>query len=309
MSRFVFLIVTAPLMSLSLLSPREALGNPAQGNPRAAAPDVVTCQVGGKETCEEVRLKFEPLTKSYFSEMPMDIRKQKFMEWMKPASLFVQAHSGLAASVIVAQAGEATEWGTSLPFTKFNSLFGNVCYQSKVSHDGRVEIGSKVYPYRAYCGPARPARQGGRYVSYSSYSDSLLAYVSMVLKSRGPQFSDLQHVVKRSRTRSPGIAGFRSLMSSLRGYSAEPAYAQKIGELITNLGLSALEMDACQKCLYDSTHPSPAAQVLRTPATVPPTALPTVPRATAAPAPSAGAGAPIYAPTPGTPASSSPGAQ
>jgi|GEM_PF-5866201 len=206
----------------------------------------LSCKRDGQETCTGVELKLGPLNQN-----PANSNKQAFIEWLKPAALFIQAQTGLPASIIIAQAALETAWGTSANFRNRNSMFGHSCWNN-ASQTGEAQIGPNRYAWKGDCAADRPANEGGKYLVFPNKENSLLAYLQNILRSRG-RYQGVQAETQRARTgEPPGVANWTTVIKDIAasGYAADNGYMMKVGGIIQNYGLDKLNGGDCQLCVH-----------------------------------------------------------
>ncbi len=207
----------------------------------------LSCKRDGKEACTGVELKLGPAP----IQTPGNPDKQAFINWLKPAALYIQAQTGLPASIIIGQAAVETGWGTSTNFTKRNSMFGHSCWNG-ASQTGQTQIGPNHYTWKGDCAANRPANEGGKYLVFANKENSLLAYLQNILMSRG-RYKGVQAEVKRASTgESPGIGDWSTIIKDIAasGYAADKNYMMTVGGAITNQRLDQLNGGDCQICIH-----------------------------------------------------------
>lgn len=204
--------------------------------------DKLSCVRDGSETCSGVELQLGPA--------PTNGDKQAFINWIKPAALYVQAMTGFPAAVIIGQAALETAWGTSVNFTQRNSLFGHSCWNG-ATQTGEVDLGPKKFSWTGHCNANRP--EGGMYLSFPNKSESFLAYLTLILQSRGRYLGAQRLSASAARGGSPGVASWSMVIRDIAasGYAADNAYAQKVGEIISNYRLDQLSDNECQRCVHE----------------------------------------------------------
>jgi len=207
--------------------------------------DKLSCKRDGIEKCNGVELKLQAAAN-------FDGNRQRFIDWIKPAALYVQAQTGLPASIIIAMAAHETGWGTSANFRERNSMFGHSCWNN-ATQTGQVQLGNKVMSYTGHCNANRPANEGGKYLSFPNREESLLAYLQNILMSKG-RYQGVQKEVRRASTgEAPGVGHWKTVLADIvkSGYAADGGYFMKVGSIIAQHDLEVLDRgDECQICVH-----------------------------------------------------------
>jgi len=166
--------------------------------------------------------------------------KKKFIEWITPAAQFIQAKTGLPMSVLIAQAGFESAWGSSTNFKVSQSIFGRSCGKKGIVESGKTELSDLQLPWKMTCSRPRPKSEGAYYYSFGSYQESILEYVQLLLK-KGTLFGRLRTLVKNSPP--PQVASSRACLAAIanRGY-AHSSHSRYLGNLISIVASNRLEI-------------------------------------------------------------------
>ena len=163
-----------------------------------------------------------------------------FFDWLGPTATFIQSKTGLPASVILAQAALESGYGTSQNFTARNALFGHSCFQKGSSQTGSTNLGGTSFPWSGACDANRPAAEGGQYLTFKSKSESVLAYVQLLLQkdSTAKTYSALRKDVQSASP--PQAADSNKCISDIAGagYAADKGYAQGLEQVVKTNALN-----------------------------------------------------------------------
>lgn len=219
---------------------------------KAQAPDptALTCAVNGAEQCKDARFVLPKIGNDVFSKM-FETRRPKFIEWIKPLALYIQGVTGLPASVFIAQAGLASEWGGSPAFRNNNNIFKHMCWVPKSTIEGEVQIGKLKIPYKGTCGVEKTFGNIGRPYKFATREESIAAYLHFVLSSSSKQYKPFQEELKRGlKSRKVQMVGYKNASGVLGVYSHDPKYLGQLQSVIAAEKISELDMaDGCWKCL------------------------------------------------------------
>jgi flagellum-specific peptidoglycan hydrolase FlgJ len=195
------------------------------------------------------------------SEPPPDFgskgNKKKFIEWITPAAQFIQAKTGLPMSVLIAQAGFESAWGSSTNFKVGRSIFGRSCGKKGNVERGKTELSDFQLPWEMTCSRPRPKAEGAYYYSFGSYRESILEYVQLLLK-KGTLFGRLRTLVKNSPP--PQVASSRACLTAIanRGYahSSHARYLRNLTSIVATNRLEKLDKQAASRTESCPTSPN-----------------------------------------------------
>lgn len=236
-----------------------------------APPDPsLSCMQDALDQCKEARFQLPRVGKDEFSKM-YEIRRMKFAEWIRPVALYVQATTGMPASVFIAQAGLASEWGASPEFRNNNNLFKHKCWVPNSVITGEIELGGRKFTYKGTCGTEKIFNQVGRPLKFATREESVLAYLHVLLFSPSKYYRNLQEELKRGLKHVPvRQASFRSVAGVLNSFSPDNKYVGLLQMAIQQEKFATYDNPACWQCLVQQPKPAPPpAGPLVTPGTVP----------------------------------------
>lgn len=216
-----------------------------------AQPPSFSCAQEGAEVCSEAKFKLLNVDSEYFVKA-YEGRREKFAEWMKGAALYIQSSTGIPASIIIAQAGIASNWGTNDAFRKSNNMFAHTCWNPGTTITGTVDIRGTKLSYKGVCGKDRETGQVGRYFKFNTKEDSILAYLHFLAISPSRFYRALQDDIRSGLKRQPIRAtSFRSVASQVAAFSPETAYVNTLLQVIQQEKLPAVDNFNCWRCLME----------------------------------------------------------
>jgi uncharacterized FlgJ-related protein len=217
----------------------------------------LTCQVEGVEQCKDARFQLGKVGNEDFAKM-FEVRRLKFIDWIKPVALYLQGVTGMPASLFIAQAGHASEWGASPAFRNNNNIFKHMCWLPKSTLTGEVDLGGKKFSYKATCGVEKTFGSMGRPFKFPSREDSILAYLHLILTSPSKNYRAFQDELKRGlKALPPHQASFRAAGAVLNAFSADAKYVAQIQSVIQVEKLAVLDVPGCWFCLMPKGKVSP----------------------------------------------------
>lgn len=219
--------------------------------------DKMVCTPGGSSAftednnaCSSVRLGLAPLpSRDYFRKLSDSERSDKFVEWLKPAALYVQTHTGIPASVIIAQAAVETGYGKSKLFVEGYNMFGLTCVERHSEKSLTIKFGSESQTTMAgKCDQttyiANKKRMFGK---YNDPLSSMMLYLHNLLT--GSHYTQLQMDQQVLRTQNPtAVLSSDKVLNQLINYDG-PGYKGLVKKVIRDNGLEALDSHVCQKCI------------------------------------------------------------
>lgn len=233
-----FNIILIPLLLMGLFIGAAVYAAPA-----------LTCAAEGKEVCSLTEDKFSPIADNEF-ERAFDTRQEKFLAWMKPVAAYVQAQTGLPLSITIAQAALASDWGTSIAFTKHKNIFKLTCWQTKTVLNGEITLGGKTLTYTARCSADKAAGQVGKIMTFATREESLYAYLGMVLSSPAKIYRPVQEHLKHALTTvPPRPPSFRGIGAMMAPFSPEPSYVASVNRAIQLNKIDENEAVPCWICM------------------------------------------------------------
>ena len=201
------------------------------------------------DQCGEATFQLSPLENDEFSKM-FETRRMKFVEWIKPAALYIQGATGLPASIVIAQAGMASDWGASPSFRNNNNIFNHTCWAPRTSIRAEIEMNGQKFPYKGACGVEKTFAKVGRPFKFAAREDSLLAYLHMILFAKSKYYKNLQDELKRGhKFTPPRQASFRSIAGVLNAFAHDSRYLGSLQEIIQAEKLSTYDLPNCWQCL------------------------------------------------------------
>lgn len=213
----------------------------------------LSCQMNNQESCSEARLQFAPISNNYFSQIGnTSARRKAFISWMKPVALYVQATTGLPAATMISQAALETNWGTSSLFRSANAIFGHSCFTRGVSTQrADVNLGGKTFTWQGDCNRYRPANEGGRYLTFRSREDSVLAYVHLLLQKKPTAFASVRNEINRGLASSQGMPDARRTIRLIAasGYAADGSYNSSLNYILNTNNVESMAKNSCQTCM------------------------------------------------------------
>lgn len=231
----------------------------------------LTCGPTGAEKCNDVSAKLAGVDKQHFAKIPLDQRRGRFVAWLKPFALHLQAISGFPASVLIAQAGYHSEWGNSVYFRSHFNLFEHVCWRDKKV----IAASFKTINFKVACASLKGDPKKRMAYSFSKAEDSILFYLSNLMDSRNRHFKNIQTDVKQAFSKAhPGVAHFRVIVGQLGGFSTKPNYRSEISSLIESERLVDLDSGPCQTCLFQARRLKMLLEKTGTPPATSPTGAP-----------------------------------
>lgn len=215
----------------------------------ASAAPSLSCQSGGHEVCTGAYLSFNAISDDEF-ERAYDVRKEKFIAWMKPIAFFVQGYTGLPMTVIAAQAALSSDWGTSVAFKKHKNIFKFTCWHPKTVLSGEVQIGPHKLSYKGVCSSDKAAGQVGKIMTFSTREESFYAYLDMILESHSKYYKPLQDHLKHARTTvPPRPPSYRGAVPMMAPFSPDNTYVAALKRAIELNKIPENEAAQCWACL------------------------------------------------------------
>lgn len=216
----------------------------------AAGPEVgLSCVHDSLDQCREARFQLAPIGNDEFAKM-FEVRRVRFIDWIKPVALYVQGATGLPASILIAQAGLASDWGASPAFRNNNNIFKQLCWSSKSSISGEVEMAGQKFTYKGTCGTDKTFNLVSRPLKFATREESIVAYLQMTLFSNSKHYKNLQDELKRGLRNNPiRQASFRSTAAVLNSFSADNKYVGLLQMAIQQEKLSLHDQPQCWQCL------------------------------------------------------------
>lgn len=216
--------------------------------PVSATPPL-TCESGGHEVCAGGAMKFSAISDDEF-ERAYDVRKEKFIAWMKPMAFFVQGWTGLPMTVIVAQAAVSSEWGTSAAFKKHKNIFKFTCWQPKTVLNGEVQVGPHKFAYKGTCSADKASGQIGKLMTFATREESFYAYLDMILESHSKYYKPVQDHLKHARTTvPPRPPSYRGVTPMMAPFSHDNSYVATLKRAIELNKIPENEAAQCWACL------------------------------------------------------------
>ena len=156
--------------------------------------------------------------------------KKAFIDWLTPAAQYVESKTGLPGAQIIAQAGLETGWGTSNVFNKAKGIFGHSCFNGR-TQTGVTKLGDTSVNWKGECAMNRPAAEGGKYLVFNTYAESIAAYVQNLLE-KGP-YKELRSIVARASPPSRPADPTETIKATAKaGYAADGSYADKLLSIV-----------------------------------------------------------------------------
>lgn len=138
----------------------------------------------------------------------------------------------------MSQAALETGWGTSKLFKEGNGLFGHSCFTQATTQSGQTKLGDKTVPWTAECTRPRPAAEGGKYLTFPTKSDSILAYTHLLLQKG--TYARLQALVRGvTPPNAPPLDQAIDAVASR--FNPNSNYAQKVKDVARSGIIAALE--------------------------------------------------------------------
>ena len=156
--------------------------------------------------------------------------KKAFFDWLGPTAKYIESKTGLPGAQIMAQAGLETGYGTSNLFKKGKAIFGHSCFDGK-PQSGAAKLGDTSVPWAADCSMSRPKAEGGRYLSFNTYADSIAAYAQLILE-KGPYPKVRALVAKSNPPESPANPYETIKATAESGYAKDGSYATKLTSIV-----------------------------------------------------------------------------
>lgn len=196
-----------------------------------------------------------PLEKDQFLNTPIQARHERFIAWLKPFALNIQALTGYPASILIAQAAYHSKWGASEAFRDAKNIFDFACAAEKSESEVRFETGGRSETVKAVCATVKVEGKPKLLYVFSSYEDSLFSYLNLLLNSRLRAYKTLQGQVKRAYSKiAPGVAQYRLVLGFISDFGAQEDYRSDIAKLVDDNHLQDLDNNACQSCLFQKRH-------------------------------------------------------
>jgi hypothetical protein len=212
---------------------------------------VATCEIDGIESCKDARFQLGKITNDQFAKM-FEMRRPKFIEWIKPVALYIQGVSGLPASVFMAQAAVSSDWGASPAFRNNNNIFKHMCWVPNSTITGEFEFGGRKFAYKGNCGVEKTFGSVARLLRFPSREDSILAYLHILLLSPSKQFKAVHEELKRGVNILPArLAGFRTVAAGLSAFSPDAKYVSDVVGAISDEKLAGYDVPTCWRCLLN----------------------------------------------------------
>ncbi|MCB0413297.1 MAG: glucosaminidase domain-containing protein [Bdellovibrionales bacterium] len=206
--------------------------------------------LGSENQCQNLSTDLVDLPyKSYFVHARN--RVGSYIQWIKPMAQYIQAQTGLPASLIISQSGHETGWGTSGPFLRSTALFGHSCRVQGEVRQFHVKVGNIDKRFTAICGHNRPKNEGGYYYQFETPEDSVLAYVyNLLFNTNRNHYPGLRRELAHLRTYDPaGVLPFTEALRNIPAYASDRLYFQKVSNVNRSFSVSSADSNTCQECL------------------------------------------------------------
>jgi flagellum-specific peptidoglycan hydrolase FlgJ len=175
-------------------------------------------------------------------------KQNTFINYLAPAAVFMQGHTGFPASVILAQVYLESAMGTSRLFKEQNNFAGLSCFNEKPMHEESIDIGATYKTTISIaCDTPRPDREGAYYESFDSLFECAKAYLSNLLDSKqtAAAYADVRDAVNAHPEGKP--ADWQTVIAGLHSYAADPSYQSSLTKLINELDLTRFDqMESCE---------------------------------------------------------------
>lgn len=147
---------------------------------------------------------------------------QEFINKVLPSAIDVQKKYKILASITLGQAILESNWGQSQLASKYNNLFG---VKADPNQKG-VELSTTEYTN------GKPQTVTGRFRVYDNWNQSIEAHAQLL--AHGTDWNNMQYKeVVQANNYKQSAAGLSS-----DGYATDPAYAQKIIQIIEKYHLN-----------------------------------------------------------------------
>lgn len=213
----------------------------------------VTC--GQQNACVSLQDHLAKLEKDQFLNTPVQARRERFIAWLKPFALNVQALTAYPASILISQAAYHSKWGTSEAFREGKNIFGFICSTEKAETVVRFEARGQSETVRSVCSTMKVDGKMKLLYTYPSYEASLFSYLNLLLNSHLRAYKSLQAQAKHAYLKiAPGVAQYRLVLGFLGDFDSRENYRSEIARLIDENHLQDLDNNACQNCLFQQRH-------------------------------------------------------
>lgn len=203
--------------------------------------------------CSGVVPRLAPIADDHFRKMSANKRVEAFAEYLTPIAQYIQALTGFPASVLIAQAGIETGWGTSSLFRRHNGLFGKSCWRKGSRLNTSFSMSGVDVAFRGNCAVDRPAGEGGQYYVYDEREDSVWAYMYNVMYDDHSFYNGIRKDIQSARRQSPtAVADWQKVADGLKYYSIQGnKYIATIKQTIRNHDLDKIDRqnNSCQQCM------------------------------------------------------------
>lgn len=209
-------------------------------------------------TCEGVRASFQlPNNDSRYFYTLRNNRQREFIEFMAPVAQYVQAETGLPASVLIAMAIEETGWGGSYGFRHRKNIFAMTCARNAHGQvfQNNLNMGHSRVSYRAICGDGNRNDSARRFLHYDKLEDNVFHSIFNMLYSgqqahRPSPYKPIRDAIHNARSNNPhGSARWQDVVWGLEPWAPRQNYPRKISGIIQRYNLERYDNNPCQQCL------------------------------------------------------------
>jgi flagellum-specific peptidoglycan hydrolase FlgJ len=173
-------------------------------------------------------------------------KPSKFFEYMMPLAVHLQTHTGMPASMILAQAALESGYGTSYGFRNRHAAFGQMCGGTR---SVSLTVGDETRKIATGCEKTNT----GKWATFSSVQDSTYAYIHNILEKDATAFSyrELRKLLKEHIENQGGKippASWRDVLPALKRYSEGfDEYTEQVKWMINRFDLDKYDKKvSCQ---------------------------------------------------------------